>query len=116
MAIEVLFTGVAVRDVATAVAWYGALFGREPDVVPHEAEAMWRVSEGGWLYVVRDAERAGHSIAALAVSDLDATLAELAGRGLHPGPAEPVGAAGRKAIATDPDGNVVSLIEVAADR
>ncbi len=110
---EVLFTGMAVSDVTTAVAFYGALFGRGPDVVPHATEAMWRVSEGGWLYVVRDTERAGRSIAAIAVSDLDATLAELAGRGLRPGPAEPVGTAGRKAVATDPDGNAVSLIEVA---
>jgi predicted enzyme related to lactoylglutathione lyase len=33
---------------------------------------------------------------------------------MRPGPIENVGDAGRKAILTDPDGNIVSMIEVAA--
>ena len=48
----------------------------------------------------------------LAVADLDATLAELAGRGIAAGPIEPQGDAARKAIVVDPDGNALPLIEV----
>ncbi|MFL5797642.1 MAG: VOC family protein [Actinomycetota bacterium] len=46
------------------------------------------------------------------VADLDATVAELAGRGIVAGPIEPQGDASRKSIVVDPDGNTLALIEV----
>src|SRR3954452_7803185 len=109
---DVLFVGVSVSDLATALPWYERLFGREPDIVPNEQEVMWRVVDGGWLYVVEDAPRAGGAIVTLSFPDLDAVVQEVSERGLKPGPAEPVGDAGRKANLTDPDGNLVSMIEV----
>lgn len=111
---EILFAAVPMSDIAASVAWYSSLFARAPDVVPHAHEAMWRVSEGGWLYVVRDAGRAGSGLATISVPDLDAALAGLAARGIVAGPIEPVGAAGRRAVLADPDGNQVHLIEIAA--
>ena len=108
-----LFAGVPVRDFAVSRDWYERLFGRPADVVAHDTEVMWHVTEGGWLYVVEDAERAGSSLVALAVSDLNGVVVELAERDLNPGPIAPEGDAARKASLVDPDGNVVALIEVA---
>jgi glyoxylase I family protein len=110
--IDALFAAVAVTDLDAAVAWYGRLFGRPPDVLVHEHEVMWRVADGGWLYVLVDAERAGHGLVTLAVSDLDGAVAALATRGVTAGPVEDVGDAGRKAQLVDPCGNSVSLIHV----
>ncbi len=110
---DVLFAAMPVGDFATARSWYERFFGRPADVVAHDTEVMWQVADGGWLYIVGDAARAGHGVAALAVSDLDAILAGLAGRGVVAGPPEWQGDAGRKAVVTDPDGNSLSLLEVA---
>ena len=46
------------------------------------------------------------------VADLDAAVADLAGRGIAGGPVHPEGDGARKASFTDPDGNEVSLIAV----
>ena len=113
---DVLFVGVAVADLARAVPWYENLFGREPDIVPNEQEVMWKVVDGGWLYVVEDPDRAGGAIVTLSFPDLDAVVREVTERGLTPEPTKPVGDAGRKAKLTDPDGNLVSMIEVAGQQ
>ncbi len=111
---EVLFAGVPVTDFERACDWYARVFGRPPDVPVHATEAMWRLTEGGWLYVVADTERAGGCLVSIAVGDLDATVAGLRRRHLTPGDAEAVGDAGRKVTVTDPDGNSLSFLEVAA--
>jgi hypothetical protein len=53
------FAGVAVADYSAMRAWYERLLGREPDLLPKENEAAWRLTETGWLYVVADEPRAG---------------------------------------------------------
>jgi predicted enzyme related to lactoylglutathione lyase len=110
---EVLFASVPVTDLGTATDWYGRLFGRPPDIVPNDHEAMWRVTASGWLYVIEDRERAGKTVVTVAVDDLGHVVDELAGRGIGAGPIEPVGDAGRKAVVIDGDGNAISWIEVA---
>jgi predicted enzyme related to lactoylglutathione lyase len=114
MNVDVLFTGVAVTDSERARAWYAQLFGREADIVAAEEEALWKMTETGWVYVVGDAPRAGNALVALAVPDLDHTISVLKERGVPIGPAEPEGDAGRKATALDPDGNSIAFIEVAS--
>ena len=74
-------------------------------------EVMWRVAETAWLYVVVDSARAGNGLVALSVADLDATLAELSGRGISRLLVEAVGG-GRKATVRDPDGNSVAILQV----
>jgi hypothetical protein len=112
---QVLFAGVAVTDVDTACPWYERLFGRPADILPNDDEAMWRVAaDAGWLYLVADGERAGRSVVAIAVADLDAELALLRNRGIEPERIEQVGDAGRKATLRDPDANVITFIEVAS--
>ena len=78
----------------------------------HEEEVLWQLTDGGWLYIVRDDEASG-GLAALAVADLDAAVTDLAARGIVAGPIQPEGDAGRKATVADPDGNTLALIEVA---
>jgi predicted enzyme related to lactoylglutathione lyase len=64
------------------------------------------------IYVVADAGRAGGGLVTLIVADLDAKLAELAGRGLVPEAIEELSGAGRKASITDPEGNTISFAEL----
>jgi predicted enzyme related to lactoylglutathione lyase len=114
MDFDVLFSGVPVSDFTAAQLWYERFFGRPPDIVAHEAEVMWRVSDGGWLYVLRDVARAGKGIVTMAVSDIEAAVSSLQGRGLEVGPIKPEGDSGRKAVVLDPDANTIAIIQVSA--
>jgi predicted enzyme related to lactoylglutathione lyase len=109
---DVLFSGVPVGDFKVSQAWYERFFGRAADIVAHDAEVMWRVSDGGWLYILRDPVRAGNGIVTIAVSDIEATTSALEEQGIAIGPIKPEGDSGRKAIAIDPDGNSVAIIQV----
>ncbi len=110
--IDVLFAGVPVADLGASVTWYGRVLGRGPDIPVNDDEVMWQCSQAGWLYLLRDAPHAGNAIVTLAVADLEATVAEVAARGVTGSPIGKVGDAGRKANFADPDGNTVSFIEV----
>ncbi|WP_034260751.1 VOC family protein [Actinospica robiniae] len=112
MEVSVLFAAVSVADLEVALAWYADLFGRPADMPVNESESMWQCSDSAWLYVVRDAERAGSSVVTICVPDLDAAMAELAERGIAGPPVEQVTEHARKAGYADPDGNRVALIEV----
>jgi catechol 2,3-dioxygenase-like lactoylglutathione lyase family enzyme len=96
------FAGVAVRSIDDARAWYTDFFGREPDMLPHSREAVWQVTDGGWVYVVEDAERAGNSLVTLLVDDLDSRDLDSI---------ETLGNGTRVAVVTDPDGNKIQLGE-----
>jgi glyoxylase I family protein len=111
MEVEIAFTGVPVTSLDSGRDFFERLFGRAADVEVAADEVMWRLAESAWLYVVVDVARAGHGLVALSVADLDATLAELAGRDIRPDRMEEVGG-GRKATVLDPDGNTVAIISV----
>jgi hypothetical protein len=72
------------------------------------------VTGGGWLYIVRDAERAGRTTVAMAVSDINKVTAGLEARGVTTGPIQEQGHPGWKAVVPDPDGNSIEIIEVVA--
>ena len=74
---------------------------------------MWNITGKGWVYVIKDLERAGRTVVTISVSDLDQFVADLASRGILAGPIDTVGDAGRKANVVDRDGNVISWIQVA---
>jgi predicted enzyme related to lactoylglutathione lyase len=113
MPTDVLFAGVATADLASAMAWYRALLGRPPDIIVNDDEVMWKVRDGGWIYLVEDPSRAGHALVAMAVPDLDQALAEIVARGLSHAAIETVDG-GRKAPVVDPEGNTIAFIEVPA--
>lgn len=113
MDVDVLFASMAVSDFETALRWYERFFGRPADIVAHQHEVMWRVTQQGWLYIVQDRGRAGHSVATMAVPDIEEAAVMLDERGIAIGPIEAEGDAGRKALVVDPDGNSIAVIEVA---
>jgi catechol 2,3-dioxygenase-like lactoylglutathione lyase family enzyme len=104
--------GGAVADFPRAAEWYGRLFGRDADVVAHDREVLWQVTATGWPYVVEDVARAGRGPVAIEVPDLDDAVTDLGTRGIRCGPIGAGGDGARKAVATDPAGNTIPLIEV----
>jgi hypothetical protein len=114
MAFTEVFAGIAIAEIGSARSWYERLLGRPPDMLPNDNEAAWQLAGQGWIYLVGDAERAGHALVTVLVDDLDGLLAGLTERGLEPGPVETLGNGVRKASITDPDGNQISFGEVPA--
>jgi catechol 2,3-dioxygenase-like lactoylglutathione lyase family enzyme len=109
MAITEFFAGVAVADFKAMLAWYERLFGQAPDFFPHESEAVWRVTDHAWVYVVADAERAGGALLTILVDDLDAVVAAMGDRGLEPTKRETYSNGVRKITYHDPDGNEIGF-------
>ena len=103
-----LFAGIPVRDFAAARPWYARLLG-EPSFLPHATEAVWMLADESAVYVVEDADRAGHGLVTLFVDDLDAAVGEIAGRGLVPDDRETYENGVRKIIFRDPDGNEIGF-------
>jgi predicted enzyme related to lactoylglutathione lyase len=111
MAIKHFFAGVPVADYGSALAWYVRLFGRAPDFHPNDTEAVWKVGDAGWIYVVTDTERAGKALLTLLVDDLEDQVAELAKRGLTTGAIDTMPEVMRKAEIADPEGNRITFGE-----
>lgn len=102
-----LFAGIPVSDFAAALAWYERLLGSPPSSFPHDTEAVWELAEHRLMFIVRQPEHAGHARHTLMVDDLDATVAEIAQRGLEPAKQEEYGNGVRKITYSDPDGNEI---------
>ena len=110
MAITEVFAGIPVADYPSARAWYERLIGRPPAFLPHETEAVWNLlGPAGWIYVVLDPARAGNALITLLVDDLEAHIAELAGRGIAAAEIETIPGAVKTAAVTDPDGNRITF-------
>jgi catechol 2,3-dioxygenase-like lactoylglutathione lyase family enzyme len=99
-----LFAGVRVRDFQAARPWYERLLG-EPTFFPHDTEAVWTLAEDRSVYVVEDADGAGHSVVTFFVDDLDGYVAAIAARGLDPDEQQTLSNGVRKTLYRDPDGN-----------
>jgi hypothetical protein len=97
MDIAVLFARIPVSDFKVAQGCYEHFLARAPDAVAHDNEVMWQVTGGGWLYIVRDADRAGRTTVAMAVSDIKRVTAGLEARGVRTGPIQEEGLEGRGA-------------------
>jgi predicted enzyme related to lactoylglutathione lyase len=111
LTINHVFAGIAVADYDSALAWYKRFFGRSPDVIVTENESMWQVAGTGWIYVVGDTSRAGKALLTLLVDNLEDYVAELGERGLATSAIDTVPGLYRKAVITDPEGNMLSLGE-----
>ncbi|MFI2649571.1 VOC family protein [Micromonospora fulviviridis] len=104
-----LFAGLPVRDYRAAAAWYERLLGAPPSFLPNDTEAVWEIAEHRYLFIEVRPEHAGHAMHTVFVDDLDARLAQIAGRGLTPAERETYGNGVRKAIFRDPDGNEIGF-------
>jgi hypothetical protein len=100
-----LFAGIPVSDYSAARPWYERLLGSEPTFLAHETEAVWDLAEGGSIFVVEDAERAGHALHTIWVDDLDSLVSEIDSRGISPAERETYSNGVRKVIYRDADGN-----------
>ena len=109
-----LFAGIPVSDYPGALAWYEKLLGAPPSFFPHDTEAVWELAEGRLVYVVQRPEHAGHAMHAIIVDDLDALVADAAGRGLAPASQETYGDGVRKTTYADPEGNEIGFGQVPA--
>lgn len=109
-----LFAGVPVTDYAAALPWYERFFGAPPSFLPTDTEAVWEVAEHRYVYVVQDPSRAGNALVLSFTDDLDARVAEIAGRGLEPARREAHGGGTTKVVYRDGDGNEISLGGAAA--
>lgn len=104
-----LFAGNRVSDFGTAKSWYERLLGSEPSFLPHATEAVWELAEHRFLFVVEDAEGAGRAIHTIFVDDLDAAVADIASRGIHPDERVTYPGKAQKAIYRDGDGNEIGF-------
>ena len=107
-----LFAGVPTADFQPALSWYERFLDRPPDRFPHEREAVWQLADGGLLYLVADAARAGNALVTLIVADLDAWISRLDNARISPGEPEDLAGGARKSTFLDPDGNSLSIGQV----
>jgi catechol 2,3-dioxygenase-like lactoylglutathione lyase family enzyme len=100
-----LFAGISVRDLESAVEWYGRLFGQEPAFYPNDREAVFEIDEHRYVYVESRPAHAGHALHTLFVDDLDERVAAASARGIEPARREQYDNGVRKFTYIDADGN-----------
>jgi hypothetical protein len=93
-----------VSDLTRAEAWYGALFGRQPDARPMDGLVEWHLGDSFGVQVWAEPARAGHSSIVLEESDPDGLVARLDAAALEHDLPQDV-TAGRILALEDPDGN-----------
>jgi catechol 2,3-dioxygenase-like lactoylglutathione lyase family enzyme len=104
MAVD-LFAGIPVSDYRRALTWYEQLLGSEPSFLPNDVEAVWEMSEHGWIVIEVRPDHAGSAKHMVFVDDLDARVAAMASRGIDPADRETYENGVRKVTYRDPDGN-----------
>jgi catechol 2,3-dioxygenase-like lactoylglutathione lyase family enzyme len=110
MSIDNALAGLAVRDLDSAIAWYGRLLGREPDSRPMPELAEWKFARGGWLQVFQVPERAGGGSCTLAVSDIGEITRHVASLGIDTRD-QAAGEQVKTLMITDPDGNHIAFAQ-----
>lgn len=104
-----LYAGIPVTDVAVALEWYERLLGVAATFVASDTEAVWDLADHRSLYIAHRPEHAGHAMLSLFVDDLDARVAQIAGRGLEPATREVYADSVRTMTCRDPDGNEIGF-------
>jgi hypothetical protein len=104
-----LFAGIPVADIAAARAWYERLLGAPPTFLPNDIEAVWELAEHRYVYIEQRPDHAGHGKHTLFVADLDAVIAQIAARSLHPAQQETYANGVRKTTYRDPDSNEIGF-------
>lgn len=102
---------VAVGDFDVGHEWYERFFGVPATNVPMPGNlAEWRTTDTGWTQVFHSPDHAGHSLANLAVADLDGHVEALHNRGIETGEIIEANKGVRICAVDDPDGNTITLI------
>jgi predicted enzyme related to lactoylglutathione lyase len=111
MAIANVLPTFRVADLEAAVSWYQAFFGRAPDRRPMTGLVEWQLTEGGGVQVFHAADSAGTTNVTISVDDVDAHLADLAGRGISAEAFDTPSGQFRLATIQDPAGNIITLAQ-----
>ncbi len=111
MTIDHVLAVVAVSDFDASHRWYEQLLGAPATNVPMQGNlAEWRLTDTGWLQVFHEPERAGTSMANVAVDDLDGHVEAIRQRGIEPGEVVTANKDVRLCTLRDPDGNQLTFI------
>lgn len=110
-----LYAGIPVSDYVRALRWYERLLGSPPTFVASATEAVWELAEHRSVFVEERPGHAGHAMHTIFVDDLDALVAQIAGRGLDPVERETYSNGVRHATYRDPDGNEIGFGGAPAD-
>ena len=111
MTIEHTLAVVAVSDFDASHDWYRRFFDEPATNVPMPGNlAEWRTTNTGWIQMFHSPEHAGHSLANIAVSDIDQHVTSLAERGIGTGDVLDANRNVRICSVRDPDGNTITLI------
>jgi hypothetical protein len=108
------FAALHVRERDAALPWYERLFGRAPNFLPTDVEAVWQVAETASVYILADGTRVGGGEVNLIVDNLDAQRVALQARNIVTEPIVVIEGAGRKSRVLDPDGNAIWFTELTA--
>ena len=103
-----IFAGVPVNDFKVGVDWYKRLLGAEPSFYPNDIEAVWRLADDRYIYVIEDANRAGGAVGMIWVDDPESEAARIEERGLKPVDIEKHDQVW-KYVFHDPDGNETGI-------
>jgi hypothetical protein len=104
-----LFAGIPVTDYAQARSWYERLFGTAPAFFPTDIEAVWQVADHRYIYIHQEPEHAGHARLTLFVGNLEATIMQIAERGIEPALREAYENGVTKITYRDADGNEIGF-------
>ena len=104
-----LFAGIPVANYPTALKWYERLLGFPPAFFPLDTEAVWKLAEHRYIYIVQQAEHAGHARHLFFVDDFDTLLEYVINRGLDPASRETLSNGVRKVTFRDADGNEIAF-------
>ena len=108
--VDYVLAVVAVSDIEVGRSWYAKLFGREPDNNPMSNLIEWQVTNGAWVQVTEDPERAGNGMLNLAVSDIEEGARELREMGIDAAEIINANKGVRLCAITDPDNNKIHLV------
>ena len=111
MSVEHTLAVVAVSDFDASHDWYQRFFDTRATNVPMPGNlAEWRTTDTGWIQMFHSPDHAGHSLANLAVTDIDLYIAAIRDRGIETGDVVDVNKGVRVCSVVDPDGNTITII------
>lgn len=102
---------IPVKNFELALEWYKKLFERDPDVVPMEGIAEWRLVGNAWVQVSIDPERAGSTTVVIVVNDVEAQRRALSDTGLLIGEIIEYPEIIKMAEIIDLEGNKISFVQ-----
>lgn len=79
-----IFAGVPVKNFQMALSWYKQLLGAEPTFYPNDVEAVWRLAEDRYVYIIQDTDRAGGAVSMIWLDDPVTVVARIGERGIEP--------------------------------